>query len=473
MYERNGYDWKVLGTAWGGDPIPGSPDVLVECAASFSSSAGNLGRAVDNLTRLQSTDDTCSEAVAAIMAKAVATAGTLAQVRLRYDTISQALTSYAPELREAQRMSVQAVTQATEAVRRRNAAKARNDDARLRSLTVDQAARDAAMEDYYSSKADFEYADGDVQSAKALLSQAISKRNEAGTSAKNTIKGNIDGSSLNDTVGDYLSAAWEKISTFVTDMATWIWDHIDEISLVLTILGAVFPPLAAVAAAARLLTYVKLGVNLLQGVATGIRTGNWNDAIKAGITIGITLVTLKAGSWLSGKAKGWVTRTVNTHNYNLRVDTQGKVNVILDKTLRNVEFKQLKAVVAENRVLPWYHPGSSTVLNLQTSLNPAAKESWQQVNGALSLMKGSDYKVIQATVQQLDDLASKAPISAEATDAMAKYAGQAAERAVQEGAGYVKSHLDSWFPSPAHEAPGDQTASAQGSTRYRVEQVTR
>lgn len=476
MYERTGYHWKNVGQLLGDDPIPGSPDVVEAVAAAYRTSAGNLEQAVRNLRNLRSANETCSEAIDAIIAKADDVAGTLEQVRGRYTTIASALTTYAPQLREAQRMSIEAVVSADEAAGRRDRAWAANEEARYRSVTVDQQVRDAALRDYAKSQADYYRASADVADAKALLASAIAKRDAGGSAAQGTIQGVIQDSPLNDTVGDYLSAAWEKISKAVTDIAKWVWDHIDQIAAVLSLLAAVFPALAPLAALARLATFVKMGVALLRGIETGIKTGNWNDAIKAGITIGLTILTSQAGviaSKVGGKAATAAGRLVDKSNLELAQQTRGSVATILDQTLSNgVTYKQLRLIAAENRVLPGYHPGSAIADSLEHAANPIARESFGQINAVMSVMKGGDYAIVKPYVDQLGQLATKAPISAQVratiVDGVNDVVSQATSQGIKQVAHYVAEHEDDWFPSPS----AAQTESTC-SEAYRKVEVAR
>ena len=127
MYERNDRSWHPLDQS--GDPIPGNPGELESNAAILRSNAGNLGRAVENLRRLRNADNTCSDTVTKIMTLADSTATTLDQVRVRYGTIADALDSYAPQLRAAQRKSLEALEAATSAIQRENEARRRAESA--------------------------------------------------------------------------------------------------------------------------------------------------------------------------------------------------------------------------------------------------------------------------------------------------------------------------------------------------------
>lgn len=450
MYERSGYNWSSLGTSWGSDPIPGSPEVVDTCAVAYRGSADNLTRAIQNLRNLHSAEDTTSEAVEKIMAKATAVAGTLDQVRERYDTISRALNGYSPQLRDAQRMSIQAVQEATAAVRERQEARARNEAARAKSVTVDQAVRDQALQEYHQSRSDYLRADAKVESAKALLANAISKRDAAGETARGMIAGCIEDSSLNDTIGDYLSAAWEKISKVVESTLKWIWDHIDQICLVLDVLSVILMltgvggPVAAAlqlvsraAKVAHVLSKVKMGVNLLKNVYTGLKTGDWNGLVSAGLSFGLSWaggkILGKVTDRLGSAASKWVTSAVDARNLKLHVRTEEAAGQIVKKTFLNGNpVDSIAKKVVQGSALPSYFAAAPTVSKLFTSKNDAASELAPIVQGSLSLMKGSDYSIVKPYTDQLAKLAATPTITTAVRNELGELADTAVHKAVND-----------------------------------------
>ena len=378
MYERNGYDWGSLGTSWGSDPIPGSPEVLEGVAATYGSSAENLGRAAENLKRLRSGDQTRSEAVEKIMEKALATSGTLLQVQSRYHTISRALNAYAPELREAQRLSIEAAEAAGPAARRRATARTDNEQARWRTVTFDQGARDQALEDYHRTKSEYLAADAEVNAARAKLDAAIKKRNAAGDKAKNDIGDALKDSPLNDSIGDYLSAAWETIKKVTGAVLEWLWDHIDEICLVIDILSVILAltgvggPVAAAlqvlskaAKVAHVLANIKQGIQLVDYGLQGLRTGNWGPLVSAVVAIGIGKVL---GKGIGGKVKGLAKSGAARHSLKVSQKTVAASNKVLKETIRT--GNPASTIIAKRTAtLPTYHPGAPTVVTVPYELN--------------------------------------------------------------------------------------------------------
>lgn len=477
MYERTGYDWGSLGSAWGSDPVPGSPEVLENVAATYSASAENLARAAENLRQLRSGEQTRSDAVEKIMEKAVATAGTLDQVQSRYRTVSRVLNTYAPELREAQRMSLEAVEQAGPAVRRREAARVANEQARWRTVTVDQATRDQAMEDYHRTKSAYLAADAELNEARAKLDAAIKKRNAAGERAKQDVGDAIAGSPLNDSIGDYLSAAWEAIKKVTGAVLEWLWEHIDEICLVLDILSVVLAltgvggPVAAAlqlvskaARVAHVLARIKQGIQLVDFGLHGLRTGDWNNfaAAAAGLGLGILggKVLGKAAGKFSVKNKfsSLASSRALDHRLTVKVKTDKAVSGVFTETLKNnVPREQIIKKVADGAPLPHYFKAAPTVAKMAGSSNEFAAAASPYVQGAASLMKGGDYSRISPYMNQLSGLSRwpNATIPADQIPKIASIAGERAAAAMETGAGMLKDHV----------VPYDQPDGLQDSLR--------
>lgn len=463
MYERTGYDWRSVGQLLNNDPIPGSPDELERIASGFRHQADNLGRAAGNLRLLQNRDDTCSEAVTKIMTKASDTAASLDAVKQRYETIGRALEGYAPELREAQRMSIEAVTKASEASRRKQAAAARVESARWRFVSFDEQVRNEAQEDYYRSKADYEHATGDVAGAQALLREAISKRDGAGNQAASQLKDDISSGELNDTVWDHI----QVIGDAVVEVGQFLWDNLDIIASIVSVAAAFFPVLAPVALALRVLTYVKMGVELLGGAIEGFKTGNWNNAIKAGITIGTTLLFAKFGPQLMDKAgragSKFVTKTVDAKNYLLKHTTDGKVATALLAAEKNkVPVAQIFQVARTNPVVAPYREGANLSAAFHLAQNPGVRGSAHELTALIKLSPSGDMRNVMPALKEVERIMNKVPISDAARDSMAHFADKTLREGVHQVPDAVDKIADMLFP-----APKEQEVAGTCST-YRV-----
>lgn len=461
MYERTGYDWRSVGQLLNNDPIPGSPDELERIASGFRHQADNLGRAAGNLRLLQNRDDTCSEAVTKIMTKASDTAASLDAVRERYETISAALGGYAPELREAQRISIEAVTRATDAARRKRAAASAVEEARWRFVNVDEQVRNQAQEDYYSNKAAYEHADGDVASAQALLRQAISQRDAAGNTAQSRIKGEISSSPLNDTVLDHL----EVVARVVTKAAKWVWDHIDIICIVLDVLAVVLAltgigaPIAGLimvvskaAKVAHVLAKIKSAVTLFGQVVTGVRTGNWGSVAATVGMAGLSFLIGKGASKLGDKAASFTKKVIDGRNLRITNRTDYVARQIHNQAVLSTgSWTQVQQKIASNAVLPAYHAGTPTVSALLSSNNVAAasNETIRTVSGSLALLKGGDFARVSSYADELTRLAHKATTSDATRDMIANIAKEHTETAATK----VKGMLEDYVEGHSNQAP--------------------
>lgn len=464
MYERTGYDWRSVGQKLNNDPIPGSPDELERIGREYAHHAQNLGRAAQGLRLLRNRDETCSEAIDAIMEKAAVTASSLENVQERYQTISLALAKYAPELREAQRLSLQAVNQASEAARRKRAAAQRNEQARWSAVTIDEQARNRALQEYHSSKADFEHASGDIASAKALLRQAITKRDEAGQSAQAMIGGEISSSPLNDTVLDHV----KEIGKVVFEVGKWVWDNIDVICLVLDVvvivlsltgvgapfagaLKAVLTGVKLLAQGARALAKLKKVVETFSMVSKGFRTGDWGEcATTAAVSI-VTFLGTKGAGMLGEKGAAWMERAIDKRNLILEQRTKRAVkNVFNEAVMTTDSWKQVSEKVSSTSKLPWYHKGRSALDAMMSSKNVTASssEAIQTFAGSAALLKGTDFDSVAPYAKELIRLAGTDTISGKAREFLVGTAQRAVENAVGMGTKKVVDFMNGLSPQP-------------------------
>lgn len=457
MSDRSGLNWALVGHR--SDPITGDPGSVDAHAQHYTATAQNLERAQSNLDNLQSDDLTCSEAVEAILARAREMSGLLQAIEVRYVTIGDALKVYAPSLKEAQRVSAEAVAEATAAAQRKRSSAQAANEAALRYKSFDEAERTRAQEDYYTYKAAAARAQGDIDDAKAKVLAAIASRDEAASGAESRIRSVIDESAVNDTVADKIANFLADAGEVIGNVLKWIWDNIDTICLVLDLIAVVLAltgiggPVAAVlkvvstlARGARAISMAKKGVAFLSGVVTGVRTGDWSTALNAGMSLGISFVSAKAGRYLSKKAgalaEGYTKQAVDARNLRLHDKTDDAVeNIRKQLILNNVGEKSIETNIAKNAVLPIYHKGASTVDAMFASKNIAAAQSAQVTSGYLSLMKGTDYARVSAYVDQLRHLSTKATIPDSVRDSMATIAREAASDAAGRVVGEAENRI--------------------------------
>lgn len=300
MTDRDSLDWPSMG--FGGDPVAGSPEAVTEKVTQFKSTAEAIGTAAAKLRLLRSRDDTVSEAVAKIVAKADETAKILDSAQKRYAGLANGLSGYPEELRQAQATSLEGVNEGTAARKRIDQALQTRREAEKKTRRVEESERAQANQELGAAQASVNQAVQDLENAKAKIRGAIAKRDTAARAASSQVDMTLQDSSLND-------SWWEKVWDFVSGVGQWVWEHIDEICLILDALALILAltgvggPVAAVlklvttlARAAKVVAAVKTGVDILYGLYVGCTTGEWG---KFGSALGGFLL-----SKLGGKAVG-------------------------------------------------------------------------------------------------------------------------------------------------------------------------
>ena len=329
------YDWSVVG--YHSHPIPGDPADVAITAKMFARTAGFIEETASGLRRMD-TSDTQSDAVTELLSNAREIAGMLEQALDRYVVAGNALAAYAPRLEHAR-------AQAEEALRAAQGARAEHDRASDNAtnlwwgakLSVEPQERTQFLHSYHQAKAQAAEAESAYNAARAKILSAIHDRDAAADQAANAINSSISGRDLNDSFLDKLGAAWEDLKEIVTsglaslpqvikDIGNWIWEHLEEISLVLTVLAlllswvpvvgqitmaiaAVARGLAILAKAADLVVMVREVHDLTLKFREGLTTGNFAPFLASA---GLFLVAALAGRKISKGLESSLKRTSKT-----------------------------------------------------------------------------------------------------------------------------------------------------------------
>jgi hypothetical protein len=107
MARPSGLDWQPLSLT--GDPVPGDPQSIYQDAARILSVARQLEGQSARLRKIAASEENIGKTADTIRATAGELAGELAVVARRYTTTGNALNGWAPDLEEAQRLSVRAL----------------------------------------------------------------------------------------------------------------------------------------------------------------------------------------------------------------------------------------------------------------------------------------------------------------------------------------------------------------------------
>ena len=324
MPSRN-YDWRPLGRF--GDPIPGAPDDLDRHTDDYRRTAMSLGAAASSLDRLQDSQEMCSEAVTAIMARAKETAGTLKSLKVRYDQIAIALAGYSPALRSAQGESLAALEDATQAKNKERYARSHAQGLQSSMVSSDSAVRNEAVQEHNRCVGEVASAQSAIRAAKARLQAAIDARDDAGETAAGMIRVVVDDSSLNDTLLDKVGAVAAFLAEKIASALQWVWDHLEAICLVLDAIALVLllTPLAPIGGFILAATWIAgmvkgafqvatATVAVVKGAVTAYNTGNWDQFTSASVSVGLatafralSVVGGPAATPLNAMSKGIIT----------------------------------------------------------------------------------------------------------------------------------------------------------------------
>ncbi len=312
MTARVCHDWTPL--KYSSDPIPGDPDQVESAASSYATTAGTINQVSDYLANLDG-DGQRSDTITALMARSRELSGQLLSVSGRYSETASALRYYAPELRAAQAMADSAIAEGAPAEAQRKQAAHNAQDIYLGWMTtLDPNSAKEFEDSYRMAQQRANAAAHEVSLARNKIEEAIRRRDEAAEHAKSMIQSAIENSPMTDTVLDKFREILDKAADILTKVGKWIWDHIDTISLVLTIaatvlafipgLNVIAPVLLALSKVVTIIGRVKAAVGVVKSVATAVKTGDWSGVVATGAAALIGWGVGKAGGWVVGKVGG-------------------------------------------------------------------------------------------------------------------------------------------------------------------------
>lgn len=316
-------DWSPLSLSR--DPIPGDPAVVRQAERKYRATAEAVNDAATNLARLDMSSNV-SIRLAKVLDQIKSVRQQLEQVESRVAGAALALGQYAPALEQAQTDSVAALEDAEMAL----AGGHRDADIRDQIASDYNNSNDPAVRDHLKDRYDYfnarvGRASASLESARGRVRDAITARDEAARQAIGTLD-EIDGSSpvkdtpieqLLDWLNTHVMPIVNAVAETVSKIATWIYDNIDTIAVVLNLLALVTiwcPPLSgalmAVAKVATLAAWVKDGWNKgilgAYRVMTGQQSmGSWlGDVAWMGASLLISKGAAKAASGALGTVTG-------------------------------------------------------------------------------------------------------------------------------------------------------------------------
>ncbi len=200
MARPAGYQWEPLG--WDTDPVPGDPQVILAEAAHLVNVARQVTDQVAALQKIAAEGIQIGRTPDAIRSSAGTLAGQLGKVAGRYEKVAAALRGWAPELEQAQRLSVQALNQAEVPY------------AKLRQQVILPSGPDlttAQKQEVTAHDAAMRLAQDELSAARALLARAITLRDTQAA----YYKAKIDGASN----GALADSWWDHVENWVSENA--------------------------------------------------------------------------------------------------------------------------------------------------------------------------------------------------------------------------------------------------------------
>jgi hypothetical protein len=287
-----GYQWQPLGLDT--DPVPGDPQAVSAEAAHLASVAATITGQVAVMHKIAGENTETGQHAETIRAAARRQASSLQAVAVRYARVSSALSGWAPELEQAQAMSIRALNEAEIPYAALNRAVS------LPSGPDLTAAQQQQITDYHAS---MRRAQEQLDAARALLTRATALRDTQAAYYAAKIN-----QASNDSLTDHESL-WGDITSGIdhlaADLARGIKDTAWLIKDVCVALEVVAAALAVIALFATGIGWLLVAAFALTATALFFRTllaatgnGSWADvAVDV-----VALATLGIGGGISGTA---------------------------------------------------------------------------------------------------------------------------------------------------------------------------
>jgi hypothetical protein len=302
--------WRPFGLST--DPVPGDPGRIAQEAAHLASVASTLRSQISALQKISSDGTEVGEHADKIRSAASGLISSLNKVEVRYETVSEALNGWIPELENAQRLSIQALNDAESPYNKIQNTPLPNVPGltqgldgqwSLNPIMTVTAAQKTEFDNYQQA---MNQARGELSQAEALLSRAVNLRDTQQSIYAAKINAAI-GDGLKDSrwqrFEDWVESGWDDFTHWVAENAGIIRDICEVLEIVATILAIV----AIFVSGGTLLLLIGA---ILTAIALVGRTmlavsgqGSWLDVAMDVVA----LVSFGASEWLGQALKGTVT----------------------------------------------------------------------------------------------------------------------------------------------------------------------
>lgn len=356
--------------------MPGDPGTVATVAGKYRTTADAVSQASANLARLDMSENK-SLGLATVLDQIKAVRTQLDDVESRVDGASAALEYYGPRLGEAQRLSLEALSEAEVARDAARSSERHRDDAASDYYgTNDTAQREAAKQRYDNYNQRVTAENQDLESAKAKLRRAIEERDAAAKTATDALQSIDQSSPVHDTFGDYFNEAVNKLIDFWDKyVAPWldnVCDILDMASLLLSVAALVLTFTGVGAPVAAALFAISKGITLITTIAKGVKLAvsalkliegrtTWGDLGKDALMFGVGLLLSRGVKAASTKLiAGEFSKSTLTIDALEKVVKSGAYRSAVDLTEKAIEMPLKKIEGLARDAMGHDSPGAGT-----------------------------------------------------------------------------------------------------------------
>lgn len=301
--------------------LDGDPDLLDKRVAVFRRNATALDNSAKNLERIRNGSSSMkSEAFEALAGKVHEVETGIRSAAFYYSTIADAVAGFSPVLREAQRQAPGHLEAARAAQFKKLAAHGDYETARTMARNVDPQTRQQGIDLANKASARYNDANGTLITARNALKAAAGTVLAANNAAADKVANASEKAGLKDSFWDKVAKIGKAIAQAAVAIATFVWENLDTILLVLTIVSFCIPGVGAgvmalkvLNVAAKALTLLSKAKKLIETVQTGwevtssVARGDYEGAARKAVAFGVAFAVGKATKAVSrslGRASG-------------------------------------------------------------------------------------------------------------------------------------------------------------------------
>jgi hypothetical protein len=325
-----GYQWQPLGLD--SDPVPGDPVRISQEAQHLASVAAQISSQVSTLRGIASNGEECGDHADVIRSSASDLADQLGKVVGRYQKVSSILSSWVPDLEQAQSMSIQALNQAEAPYQQLQS---------LQNQTVPSGAnltsgQQQQVQDHHNA---VQRAQGELDAARALLHRATTLRDSSGSNHAGQIRKACD-----DGMKDH-HHWWDGFTSWISGAWNWTVHHwasiLKDICTVLEIIATILAIIALFIPGLDIIVILGIAATALALVGRTVLAatghGSWFDVLLDAFA----LLTFGAGKIIGNLMRGTFTATEDVAKGLIQVERDaslfGKAGNVLGKASDMIE----------------------------------------------------------------------------------------------------------------------------------------